>query len=489
MDIWNILKITPTRDRKLIRRAFINGMRSIHPHRDLDAFEELRKAYELALQELQNEFEPDLHGRRVEPTLGESPFDDELAKDALQLAEHTPDFYLEQIIDRLDHEDEESAISTLDEVLKEPDFNNHHFLSQFEQSLQYALAAYVPFANRLARHAIRIFNWEADAERSLPAHLEAIHLLVALDAARIKREELEALARNKQTEDRHILKALLGPFRPLKFRLMTLKPDNLERMQHWLETLDRDFPEVVDLEIDQETLEWWQAALKRPHLSHRGIVVTGSVSSMFSLVILGMANAFIPEFDNHPFTLFLLFSVSFLLMLSLNYFAKHLSFRLLEWQPSIRNACSHIQGLCSDKFKSQVVLLPIFVMCFIMILFTEGAMLTLFAVGGYILLLLIFDISLFFFINFISLFVALMIKANPYYAEIKNITAFGLHSLSVLDVALVYFAMNFVLTLFGGTLRAILGLKRKAEVDQHLYNFILVALVLVINVSLLGLPK
>ncbi len=490
MDIWNILKIAATRDRKRIRRAFIARMKSVHPLRDLDAYEQLREAYELALEQIHVELSPDMNGRQFEPALGESAFDDSLAKDALQKAEHTPDYYLEQIIDKLDHENEKSAIFTLDQVLKEADFNSFHFLSQFEQSLQYMLTAYVPFAIKLARHAIGIFHWESDAARSLPAHLEAIHLMIALENARLKRKELEALARSKKTDDRHILNALLGPFRPLKFGWMILKPENIERMKYWLATLEKDFPEVIDLELDSETLEWWQDAITKPHMSRRGILVTGSVSSMFSLVILGAANIFIPEFDNHPFTLFMLFSVSFVVMLILSFSFKQLSFRLLEWQPSLRKVCTHIGDLCSGKFRSQVLMLPIFIMFYIMIVFSDGLMLIVFSVGGYLMLLLMFDVSLFFFINFMALFVGIMFRANPTMNNLlPNITSFGLHSLCVLDVALVYFLLNFILKLSGGTLRALFGIKHKPESDQHLYNFVLITFVLVIHVSFLGLPK
>ncbi len=464
-------------------------MRFVHPLRDLDAYEQLREAYELALHQIHVELDPDRQGRQLEPALGESVFDDELAKDALQKAEHTPDYYLEKIIDKLNHENEESAIKILDQILKEPDFNNFHFLSQFEQSLQYTLTAYVPFAITLARHAVHIFHWESEAARSLPAHLEAIHLMIALDNARFKREQLELLARSKKSEDGHILNALLGDFRPLKFKWMSLNPHNIERMKVWLQTLEEEFPEVIDLELNSETLDWWKAAIRRPHMSRRGILVTASVSSMLSLLILIAANILIPAFDNHPFTLTLLFAVIFSVMLIVNYFSKQLSFHLLEWQPGIRKICHRMADICNDKFRSQILMLPIFVMSFIMILFSSGIMLALFSIVGYVLLLLIFDLSLFFFINFIALFVGILFRANPLNELLPNISDFGIHSLCVLDVALVYFFMNFLLTLGGGTLRVILGIQRKPEADHHLYNFILITMVLVIHVSLLGLPK
>jgi len=487
MDIWRILKIKATRDRKVIRRAYAERLKHIHPERDLDAFEQLRSAYESALNQIHSQFDPDFRGHKRDPMLDPEAFDNELAKDALQPAEKTPDYYLDKIIDRLDHENIESAIYSLNEVLKESDFNNLQFHKDFEQSLQYALASYVPFPVDLARHAVDFFGWPTESDKALPSHLAAISLMIALDTARRKRAELEKLIQGKKSTDSIVLKALLGPFLPLKFNYMTLKPEIIERVGYWLQTLEEECPELVDLELDQETVQWWKTAINRPHLSHRGILIAGSVSSMFGMVCLGAANIFIPNFDNHPFTLFLLFSVSFVVVLVLSYIMKQLSFRLLEWRPAIRTVCSHIGDVCSDKFKSQVILLPIFIMCFTMILFADGPMLTLFASGGYILLLVIFGISLFFFINFVALFVSLIIQNQPWFSQLSELSKFGLHSMCVLDVALAFFIINFALMLSGGTLRAMLGMKRKPEVEQHLYNFILVTIILVLHAAILGI--
>lgn len=46
---WDILGITPTEDRKIIRKAYAEQCRQYHPEENPEEFEQLRHAYETAL--------------------------------------------------------------------------------------------------------------------------------------------------------------------------------------------------------------------------------------------------------------------------------------------------------------------------------------------------------------------------------------------------------------------------------------------------------
>lgn len=51
MNIWDILKINPTKDKEEIKKAYLNKLSIVHPEDDEEGFKNLRKSYEEALKE------------------------------------------------------------------------------------------------------------------------------------------------------------------------------------------------------------------------------------------------------------------------------------------------------------------------------------------------------------------------------------------------------------------------------------------------------
>jgi hypothetical protein len=54
--MWQELGIEPTADPRAIRAAYARHLKDIDPGRDLEAFQRLRQAYEVALASLRNGF-------------------------------------------------------------------------------------------------------------------------------------------------------------------------------------------------------------------------------------------------------------------------------------------------------------------------------------------------------------------------------------------------------------------------------------------------
>ena len=52
MNIWKILEIEPTDDKKKIKSAYRAKLREVNPESQPETFMELREAYEKALKEL-----------------------------------------------------------------------------------------------------------------------------------------------------------------------------------------------------------------------------------------------------------------------------------------------------------------------------------------------------------------------------------------------------------------------------------------------------
>lgn len=65
MNIWNVLGITATEDKKEIKKAYRNKLRAINPEDEPEQFMELRDAYEQALQYEQKEAEDDEEGDAI----------------------------------------------------------------------------------------------------------------------------------------------------------------------------------------------------------------------------------------------------------------------------------------------------------------------------------------------------------------------------------------------------------------------------------------
>lgn len=52
--IWDMLGITPTRDKRVIKKAYAARVKEIHPEEKPEEFQALYKAYQAALQRVKN---------------------------------------------------------------------------------------------------------------------------------------------------------------------------------------------------------------------------------------------------------------------------------------------------------------------------------------------------------------------------------------------------------------------------------------------------
>jgi hypothetical protein len=71
--MWEELGIEPTLDAKAIRRAYAERLKSIDADADIDAFQRLRRAYEMALASaMHNQARPADGTRQAEPPIGKA---------------------------------------------------------------------------------------------------------------------------------------------------------------------------------------------------------------------------------------------------------------------------------------------------------------------------------------------------------------------------------------------------------------------------------
>jgi hypothetical protein len=321
--IWRVLGIAPTSDVRALRRAYLRKLKVTNPEDDAAAFQELREAYEWALQIAPYERESAPESAEsaelaepapsaAQPAGTASP----PAESATQLAESVAqrtesaaptlpapasDPMLEQVqsdLDLLERQlesdaelDESLARRRLDKILGDENLQRLDILQLVDQRLASLLARTLPRSHGLLEPASRRLDWPGRGE-DVSRPPEAAEVLQRIDDIAYL-QKLES----GEGEAGAAWRRLLQPGRPVERWL------NAHLLNHssWdeldlLDSLAYRHPVLLE-RLDPENVAWWRRFESRPRIS--GIAIAISIAAVFFISLVVYADGK-QEADNTP---------------------------------------------------------------------------------------------------------------------------------------------------------------------------------------------
>lgn len=329
MDAWQELGISPTTDRRDVKRAYARKLKTTHPEDDPEGFQALRIAFEEIMSELEDTTQyiptdknirdaivepsqPARHPQSLQtpnedvsdderlpprhhrdPTLNDDTVDQRLPprqRMAPVVVLGNPDDdigivekYIREVIEVLSNQGEQDAIKHLQTVVQSTEMNNLDLRHDFEESLLNSLVNLSPMPMNLVIEASSIYGWEERGKKIDNKQDELIYLVARLDA-RAQREELEIEGKRWWKDKSSLARALTGKLRITWFRWLALRRSNLNDMREKMELLQSLSPELLEYELDHDVLKWWLDATSKPRFLFRHIgygFILGPVLALF----------------------------------------------------------------------------------------------------------------------------------------------------------------------------------------------------------------
>jgi hypothetical protein len=285
---WRILGIEPTSDTREIRRAYARKLKQTNPEDDAEGFQELRAAYELALQlangggqPAEPEPAPQTHYQpESAPAAGQPPAPiDQTMQDAATL--------YEALVTALRRDDQSFDArvlqSAFDDLIHSPALQRFDIYQRAEVAVADLLVHHIPRADPIIEAAIRHFEWQnREQEQSLPPAARGV------------------LARLYDTQ----FLSSLGKSDPELAAAYQRLLDETPSRKHWLRSAlfakPRE-PEMIELlrqrhpnlynQIPPATLQWWQEFWRRPRPSRLIIGFGLTITVVLAFIYLGRAAA------------------------------------------------------------------------------------------------------------------------------------------------------------------------------------------------------
>ncbi|MCP3998780.1 MAG: sel1 repeat family protein [bacterium] len=290
-EVWNVLGITPTADARAVRRAYAARLKESRPDDDREGFMRLRAAYDEALEYAHG------GGHTSVPALPDTVPD---PAEPTGRAEGTPVFHpkppplpqvdpqrqravVEMVRARLAVDDDVGAAEVLSGANNDDEFVNLELRERLESEMVWLAAEYDPPPFQLVNTCANIFHWDdGRAFRDPSTGSTAVWLYDRL-RARLRVKELRAIVAGTSSQpppgpdrkyDGPVLDALLGPYRPWRFRWIMFKSRcNRAIVAYWLTVLETEAPGALENELDPKTVAWWRRAVSRPWLHAIHLVI------------------------------------------------------------------------------------------------------------------------------------------------------------------------------------------------------------------------
>ena len=182
----------------------------------------------------------------------------------------TVDALVEEVESCLDADTAEDAALRLESILEDPALCGLERRARFELRLLEEIAQRRDFPASLARLAIDSFRWDRELDHLPDFHKMAARDLLAIPEAEARLGDLRADARSWFWGLLALYKSglaaalLLGSCRPALFRLAALDWGTWQALGNLFRELDRDYPRLLQQDLDPETVAWWRRKLETP---------------------------------------------------------------------------------------------------------------------------------------------------------------------------------------------------------------------------------